>query len=121
MAAPLQAFSARAQAGGRPSVEGYGKLVDMGDLSLPKGFRYRIISREGELMDDGNPTPSSFDGMAAFEGRDGTTILIRNHENRKAEGETDEIDVVVPGHKRYDSNLDYNGGVTSSLSRTASS
>jgi secreted PhoX family phosphatase len=76
MAAPLQAFAARAEAGGRPQVDGYGKLVDMGDLSLPRGFRYSIISQEGEPMDDGNPTPSSFDGMAAFAGPDGRTILF---------------------------------------------
>ena len=112
MAAPLQAFAARAEAGGRPQVDGYGKLVDMGDLSLPRGFRYSIISQEGEPMDDGNPTPSSFDGMAAFAGPDGRTILIRNHENRKAEGDTDEIDVVVPRDKRYDADPDFNAGVT---------
>jgi uncharacterized protein len=113
LASPLQAFAARAEAeGGRPTSEGYGPLIDMGDLSLPRGFRYRIISREGEIMSDGNPTPSSFDGMATFRGGDGNTILIRNHENRQAEGDTDEIDVVVPARKRYDSDLLFNGGCT---------
>jgi secreted PhoX family phosphatase len=113
LASPLQAFAARAEAeGGRPTSEGYGPLIDMGDLSLPRGFRYRIISREGEIMSDGNPTPSSFDGMATFRSGDGNTILIRNHENRQAEGDTDEIDVVVPAGKRYDSDRVFNGGCT---------
>jgi uncharacterized protein len=63
-------------------------------------------------MTDGNPTPSSFDGMAAFKGGNGNTILIRNHENRKAEGDTDEIDVMVPAAKRYDSDPLFNAGCT---------
>ncbi len=112
MASPLQAFGARAATEGRPSSGGYGPLVDMGDLFLPRGFKYRIISRESEIMDDGNPTPSSFDGMAAFRGGNGNTILIRNHENRQAEGDTDEIDVVVPPGNRYDSDTLFNGGCT---------
>ncbi|MBE81992.1 MAG: phosphatase [Gemmatimonadetes bacterium] len=61
---------------------GYGDLVpDPGELvDLPKGFTYKAISRTGELMDDGLYVPSSQDGMATFEGPDGRTILIRNHE-----------------------------------------
>ncbi|MGH2690617.1 MAG: hypothetical protein ACRDKW_17680, partial [Actinomycetota bacterium] len=39
-------------------------LVALGDLWLPPGFRYRIISREGDPMSDGTPTPASHDGMA---------------------------------------------------------
>ena len=112
LASPLQAFAARASTEGRPKSDGYGSLVDMGDLSLPRGFKYRIISREGEIMDDGNPTPSSFDGMAAIRGGNGNTILMRNHENRKAEGDTDEIDVIVPPNLRYDSDTLFNGGCT---------
>lgn len=61
---------------------GYGPLVPdpNGILDLPEGFHYEIISREGELMTDGSKIPGAFDGMAAFEGPNNTTILVRNHE-----------------------------------------
>jgi uncharacterized protein len=61
---------------------GYGPLVPdpKGILDLPKGFHYKIISREGDLMTDGTKIPGAFDGMAAFEGPNHTTILVRNHE-----------------------------------------
>ena len=49
-------------------------------LDLPKGFRYRVISRTGDRMADGFVVPGFPDGMAAFSGRDGKVILIRNHE-----------------------------------------
>ena len=78
---------------------GYGPLVDKGDLWLPKEFRYEIISWQGKPMSDGNPTPGIFDGMATYPGPRGTTILIRNHENRERPGE---IDVVVPSELEYD-------------------
>ena len=38
-------------------------------LALPRGFRYRLLSRTGKPMSDGNPTPGVFDGMAAYRGR----------------------------------------------------
>jgi secreted PhoX family phosphatase len=38
-------------------------------------------------MSDGQPTPGIFDGMAAYPGEAGTTVLIRNHENRERAGE----------------------------------
>ncbi|MGP4039210.1 alkaline phosphatase PhoX [Gracilibacillus sp. D59] len=61
---------------------GYGPLVPdpNGILDLPKGFHYKIISKEGDLMTDGTEIPGAFDGMAAFEGPNNTTILVRNHE-----------------------------------------
>ncbi|MEH7379140.1 alkaline phosphatase PhoX [Bacillus sp. JJ1533] len=61
---------------------GYGPLIPdpNGILDLPEGFHYEIISREGELMTDGRKIPGAFDGMAAFEGPNNTTILVRNHE-----------------------------------------
>jgi secreted PhoX family phosphatase len=49
-------------------------------LHLPTGFSYRIFSRAGERMDDGFLVPGAHDGMAAFPGPDGKTILVRNHE-----------------------------------------
>jgi hypothetical protein len=51
-----------------------------GILDLPAGFRYRILSRSGDLMADGFRVPSRPDGMAAFPGPDGLTLLVRNHE-----------------------------------------
>ena len=49
-------------------------------LHLPKGFSYRALSRTGEKMDDGFLVPAAHDGMAAFPGPDGRTVIIRNHE-----------------------------------------
>lgn len=110
---PLHALGARTALGKEPArTVGYGPLEPMGDLALPKGFRYRIISRAGEPMSDGNPTPTYFDGTATFEGPDGTTILIRNHENRQSTGRSGEIDVVVPPEFRYDSDPKFNAGNT---------
>lgn len=51
-----------------------------GILDLPEGFQYKIISRVGEKMNDGLAVPNNHDGMAAFPGMDGSTILVRNHE-----------------------------------------
>jgi len=61
---------------------GYGELVrdDENRIDLPRGFSYQLISQVGETMDDGLVVPGSPDGMAAFAGPDGLTILIRNHE-----------------------------------------
>lgn len=61
---------------------GYGSLVQdpAGIVDLPAGFFYRIISRAGEAMKDGFYVPDRPDGMAAFEGPDGSIILMRNHE-----------------------------------------
>lgn len=110
---PLHALGARS-AYGQPMerAEGYGELVEMGDLALPRGFRYEIISRAGEPMSDGNPTPTYFDAMGAYRGPRGTTVLIRNHENRKSTGRVDEVDVVVPPEFRYDELPQFNAGNT---------
>jgi len=51
-----------------------------GILDLPGGFRYRVVSRAGDVMSDGLRVPEAHDGMAAFEGEDGRIILITNHE-----------------------------------------
>lgn len=61
---------------------GYGPLLEDPDglLALPDGFRYTIVSRRGERMDDGLIVPAAHDGMAAFAGPDGRTLLVRNHE-----------------------------------------
>jgi secreted PhoX family phosphatase len=92
---PMQALLARrALAAGSTGVaannSGYGPLRPSRDiitgeilLDLPEGFLYRSFGRTGELMSDGVPTPSSHDGMAAFEqGERGFVRLVRNHERR---------------------------------------
>jgi secreted PhoX family phosphatase len=96
---PLEAFYARtAAAGARQVTTGYGPLVLKGDLFLPAEFNYQLISRQGVPMSDGQPTPGIFDGMAAYPGEAGTTILIRNHENRERAGEQK----VITGAFEYD-------------------
>ena len=79
----LLAGTASAAPGG--GAAGYGPLVPDPDgiLDLPRGFRYTILSREGEPLRSGEgPVPSHTDGMAAFRGPRGGVRLVRNHENR---------------------------------------
>jgi uncharacterized protein len=117
IAGPLSALAAQTAEGRRrPHALGYGELeptpeLDSGIeyLALPPGFRYRLISRAGDPMSDGNPTPGIFDGMAAYGGRGGDVILIRNHENRSRAGE---VTVPVPAGKRYDPDPNVRGGNT---------
>ncbi len=65
-----------------PAPRDFGALVSdpEGLFDLPKGFSYRIISRYGEEMADGLLVPHRPDGMAAFPGPGGLTLLVRNHE-----------------------------------------
>jgi len=60
----------------------YGPLVPRpeGNIALPRGFQYRIISEAGKPMSDGKPTPGDPDGMVALRGPRNLTVLIRNHE-----------------------------------------
>ena len=75
-------FTANPAAGVRGPKTGYGPLVPdrRGILDLPKGFEYRILSREGRAMKSGGGlVPSRHDGMGSF--ADGQrTHLVRNHE-----------------------------------------
>ena len=66
-------------------LKGYGTLYPQGILKLPKGFSYKIIAEKGTMMNDGLYLPGRADGMAAFEGKGGKVILIRNHENSPTE------------------------------------
>lgn len=67
---------------------GASRRVDFGPLvpdpdgifDLPAGFAYTIVSRFGDTMDDGFLVPHRPDGMAAFPGPGGLTIVVRNHE-----------------------------------------
>jgi uncharacterized protein len=74
-----QAFQNRLY--GQESI-GFGPLMPdpQGVLDLPPGFKYRAISVTGDVMDDGYRVPGLHDGMAAFPGPNGRTILVRNHE-----------------------------------------
>jgi secreted PhoX family phosphatase len=76
----------RVQASNLPSyrneVQGLGQLRQdpTGLLDLPKGFSYRVISHEGDRMDDGFYAPGKFDGMAPFILDRSRIALVRNHE-----------------------------------------
>lgn len=99
----------KAVATGGPPI-GYGSLKSdpHGVLDLPEGFTYRVLSQTGQEMDDGLLVPGMPDGMAAFAGADGTTVIVRNHENRAkptrngAYGWTNERYRLVPEDRCYD-------------------
>ena len=105
-AGPLGMLSARtAGAAPPPAAEGYGPLVNKGELSLPAEFNFQVVDRQGTPMRDGRPTPGIFDGMGAFPdagpggGAGKRAVLIRNHENRERAGE---IKVVTGPGFEYD-------------------
>ena len=89
---------------------GYGPLVKdpQGLFNLPKGFSYRIISKKGDKMDDGLLLPGAPDGMAAFAGKKGRVIVVRNHENgaesfeNGAFGATNELLDKIASDRFYD-------------------
>lgn len=61
---------------------GFGPLVETAGAAMrvPRGFRCIKFSATGEEMADGLLVPGRHDGMAAFPGPNGRTILVRNHE-----------------------------------------
>jgi secreted PhoX family phosphatase len=80
----LVARAAYAAAPERGRGTGYGRLTPAGDdLALPPGFQYRVISTEGDPMDDGFPAPKAMDGMGAFGLPNGNILLVRNHEDNE--------------------------------------
>jgi hypothetical protein len=74
----LLASSGAAASGGAR----YGAPVSdpAGIIDLPPGFHYEVVARTGDEMSDGLPVPALPDGMGAFPGPDGTTIVVCNHE-----------------------------------------
>jgi len=97
----LELLAARvAEAAGPASLaaRGYGPLKrdPARLLDLPQGFEYRALStaltgsendkRFTQRMSNGELVPARHDGMAAFPGLAGNTVLVRNHE-------------LVPGHR----------------------
>jgi secreted PhoX family phosphatase len=51
-------------------------------LHLPRGFHYRSFhdTESPVMLDDGTRLPGRHDGMGAFAGPGGSTVLVRNHE-----------------------------------------
>jgi hypothetical protein len=86
----------------------YGSLVTdpRGVLDLPAGFTYVRLSETGQTMSDGYRVPGGHDGMAAFPGSNGNTILIRNHELST----TSSTSVGAPNANKYDTTA--RGGTT---------
>ena len=70
----------------KPAFRGLRPVKDERDLAerlwLPDGFRYRSFhdTEFAVTLDDGTALPGNHDGMGAFPGPGGNTILIRNHE-----------------------------------------
>jgi uncharacterized protein len=99
----------------RRGTPGFGPLIPdpQGILDLPRGFRYTVLSREGDALTSGGSVPSCHDGMAAFPALF-ATWLVRNHEvNLDDVAEDGAIPVVhVPG-MTYDP--EGAGGTTSLL------
>ncbi len=93
-----------------PSRAGYGDLLPdpKGILNLPKGFSYKVISKQGDSMTDGFLVPGKGDGMATFKADKDRTILIRNHEisahelSEGAFGESNELLNKIPKESFYD-------------------
>ncbi|MEH2308195.1 alkaline phosphatase PhoX [Nostoc sp.] len=77
-----------------------------GVLDLPAGFTYRRLSETGQTMNDGYRVPGNHDGMGAFSGSSGNTILIRNHELTP----TSSNGLGAPTSSKYNSNA--RGGCT---------
>jgi len=100
LAAPLKNLYARAATGKSVTDKGFGELISdpNGILDLPAGFQYRAFSQTGEIMSDGTPVPQDHDGMAAFLGENGNTILVRNHEVSPEEPSG----VIAPEENKYD-------------------
>ena len=88
----MDATLARIARGATGLSPGYGPLQPDPErmLDLPPGFQYRRFScstwsdgREPEFqqqLTNGDPVPCRHDGMGAFAGPNGLTILVRNHE-----------------------------------------
>lgn len=79
-----------------------GDLRGVPILAVPEGFSYTVVSKRGDLMSDGSLVPGDHDGMAAFRGDRGTTILVRNHELSSSGGDLSKPPVAAPPASKYD-------------------
>ncbi|MEN1679905.1 MAG: alkaline phosphatase PhoX [Planctomycetota bacterium] len=113
----LASLPARARASDSRPAAGFGPLIDdpEGLLDLPDGFSYQVIGRTGEEMADGLLLPGLPDGMAAFAGPGGTTLIMRNHElapnQLTAFGEKHERLDRAPADRLYDAGAEVSPGV----------
>ncbi|MBU6281884.1 DUF839 domain-containing protein [bacterium] len=90
--------------------DGFGELLPdpEGVMDLPAGFSYRLVSEWKTPMSDGFLQPALSDGMHAFAGPNGRTVLVRNHElysdpiNLGAFGEGNRLLPQVDRSKVYD-------------------
>jgi secreted PhoX family phosphatase len=109
-------------------IDKYGPLIKDPQkiIDLPAGFRYHIIARTGDPMNDGLIMPGAPDGMAAFPAPGDTTrtLLVRNHELSSSWGDVDAFSgnkkqaKQVVGNKAFDfyrKGLPANGGTTTLL------
>ncbi|MDQ4047737.1 MAG: PhoX family protein [Actinomycetota bacterium] len=62
---------------------GYGTLVSdpNGILALPEGFSYKLLAHSGQTATAEGVHPSDPDGIGVFDGPNGGSVLICNHEN----------------------------------------
>ncbi|WP_154853901.1 alkaline phosphatase PhoX [Cyclobacterium xiamenense] len=110
-----------AKPGLKPAM-GYGPLKKdpAGILNLPEGFTYKIISNKGDKMADGLYLPGLADGMGAFQGKNGRTIVVRNHEispdslEHSGFGANNELIGTLPAAEFYD----FGKGILPSLGGT---
>jgi len=89
VAGPFQGFLASDAVAAEPRDVGARRLYPTPDrrdgkvrLHLPRDFSYRSFhdTEQPVVLDDGTELPGRHDGMGAFRGPDGTTVLVRNHE-----------------------------------------
>ncbi len=85
---PFQGFVALAEGAARraPDFRTLRPIPDLRDgkvrLHLPEGFSYRSFhdTEQPVVLNDGTVLPGRHDGMGAFPGPGGNSILVRNHE-----------------------------------------
>lgn len=77
---PAAAFPAAARTANASTPLGTLRPDPQGILDLPAEFTLTVVSRVGDLMQDGLRVPGRHDGMAAFTGDDGRVVLVCNHE-----------------------------------------
>lgn len=118
-AATSRTISAHGAAG---KTTGFGALRrdPQGILDLPSGFRFDVVSRQGDTMDDGLRVPGKPDGMAAFAVEGGRVALVCNHELWPGLDELGAFSGTDPAVPAQFSGLLYDagGGVTPGLGGT---
>ncbi|MEZ4256685.1 MAG: DUF839 domain-containing protein [Polyangiales bacterium] len=77
-----------------------------GLLDLPKGYRYHVIEKAGDAMDDGGVVPGHADGMGVLPNPENPAelVLLRNHELPYPRGGVTRVVVDAKTWKRVSSN-----------------